>query len=601
MSLLSDHLALLPAAPGVYLMRSQEGELLYVGKATSLRNRVRSYFQESAGHPPKVAALVEKVHDVEWIVCDTPLEALMLENTLIKQHEPHYNILLKDDKAYPYIRLDADAPWPRAIRVHRREDDGAKYFGPYGGGNIARALVEDIDRAFGLRGCKKNIPSEGGHDRPCLRHQIGRCPAPCAGRITQQAYHEQVAAVEAYLSGGEATRLGALRREMARASERMDYERAAALRDRITAIETTAEKQRMVRAEGERDVFGLVQDGPLWAVAVLRVREGQVIARDSHVLEPTSTEQVLDDFVTLYYSMHPVPREVLLCAPAADMHTLHLWLVHQRNGAVDLHVPQRGDKAALSRLAVKNAEQALARELLQAQAQHQRTMGALEQLQELLQLPTLPRRMEAYDISHTFGVLQVASQVVFIDALPAKKEYRHYRIKRPGGSDDFASMKEVVGRRLTKLRDDPTLPPPDVLLIDGGPGQLNAALEAMAEVGVSLPCFSLAKRLEEIFTPGNPIPLLLPNDSYALHLIQRLRDEAHRFAIAFHRSLRGKQSTATLLDAIPGIGPARRRALLAHFGSLTALREATAEDFAQVPGINRELAEIIFRELQPSN
>nr|MDD6335995.1 excinuclease ABC subunit UvrC [bacterium] len=598
---IKEKLALLPDHPGVYLMHGKDGGIIYVGKAKSLKNRVRSYFHAQNQHTPKVQAMVEQIWDLEWILADTPLEALMLECTLIKKHLPKYNILLKDSKQYPYLRVDVQHAWPRVQITRTVKKDGAHYFGPYGAGWAVREVLDMLAHAYPLRSCNKDIPPTGGHDRPCLKYQIGRCSAPCAGLVSPAEYRGMVQEVERILKGKGQDAVEHLRRSMMEASDKMEFERAALLRDRIRALESVQQKQKAVStAMEERDVLAVYQQGLLCVAQVLPVRAGRISGGESHVLQ-SHTEQtdgeLLAAFIPQYYAVHPVPREVLLFCDVPERELLEAFLRQQREGAVHIVVPQRGDKRHLCELARDNARAAAERILLERERDLERTQGAMEALGRVLGLEKTPSRIEGFDISHTQGAQQVASMVVFVGGRPARKEYRHFRIKRMGGADDFASMKEVVTRRLMRYRqgDAAFSPLPDVILIDGGPGQLQAALEGMREAGVSVPMFALAKRLEEIFLPGRPDSILLARDDPALHVIERVRDEAHRFAITFHRALRSKASIYSRLEDIPGIGPARRKALLRALGSEAGIRAADIEALAAVPGMTHAAAQAVWQ------
>ncbi len=593
----------LPDSPGCYLMK-ERGQIIYVGKAVNLKNRVRSYFQNTY-HTPKVSAMVRRVDDFDIVLARTNLEALLLECNLIKLHRPFYNILLKDDKGYPYIRVDVQNPYPRATLARRAEKDKARYFGPYIGASAVRDVLELIRKTFQLRTCRQELPRKTP-GRPCVNYEIGACLAPCAGKCTQEEYRLQVMRALSFLNGDYQAVRDELTAEMKAASQKLEFERAAQLRDRIADIDGLRERQQVNSTEAlDRDVIALDRDDLDAMVAVLLFRAGKMVGSETYTLEGAGAdapEEVLSAFLLQYYDGRKPAREVLCENLPEDADVLNEYLRERRQAACALAAPQRGEKRALILLAKKNAADALFKRNQQAEIRRQRTVGACEALGRALGMRTVPRRIEGYDISNTQGVLSVASMVVFIDGEPAKKEYRHYRIKTVEGANDFASMNEVLGRRFRRaMSDDPQekWPMPDLVLIDGGPEQLRFARTAMLATGADVPMFGLAKRMEEIFLPDREEPILLDRKSPALHLIQRVRDESHRFAITFHTGLRGKASVHSQLEDIPGIGPARRRAMLTHFGSLKALREATQEELAEVPGMTAPAAGAVYAWLHP--
>ena len=607
---LREKIAMLPESPGCYIMRSQ-GEIIYIGKAVNLKNRVRQYFHGS--HTPKVAAMAERVDDFDLMLCQTNFEALTLECNLIKKHRPFYNILLKDDKHYPYLRIDLKEPYPR-LTLARRMDakDGAKYFGPYIGATAVRQVMDEVRRFFPLRTCSLALPLKSPR-RPCMHHQVGECPAPCAGLVGEDAYGQIVKRVMAFLGGDAQSLLKELEREMQAASERMEYERAALLRDKIADVRQLMERQHAIQTKDvEQDVLAVAMDEQDAMVQLTHIRGGRMEGGRAILFtgcggeEP---EQVIAQFITQYYDdEHLIPRHVLAETLPEPTEELERWLRERRGAAVDVFCPQRGEKADLVRLAKKNAENALEHYRQSEKVKYAKTVLAMEELQAALGLPALPQRIEGYDISNTQGMLSVASMVVFEGGMPAKQEYRHFRIKTVEGANDFASMAEVIGRRFTHglkerhERQEAGQPPeggrfsslPDVVLIDGGPEQLLFAHRAMEEAGASVPMFGLAKRFEEIYLPGKPDPIVLDRRSNALHLVQYVRDEAHRFGITQHRALRGKASIQSELAGIPGMGPKRQTELLRHFKSVTAIFAANEEQLCQVPGVNREMAKRIM-------
>lgn len=602
---------MLPDSPGCYIMKSQ-GEIIYVGKAVNLKNRVRQYFHGS--HTPKVAAMVSRVDDFDLMLCQTNFEALTLECNLIKKHKPFYNILLKDDKQYPYLRIDLNERYPRLTLARNMDGQraGVKYFGPYIGATAVRQVMEEVRRFFPLRTCQLSLPLKTPR-RPCVHHQIGKCLAPCAGKVSEEDYQAILKRVIDFLNGDSRELLAELAREMSEASARMEYEQAAVIRDKIDDIRRLMEEQHAIQTRDvEQDVLAVAQDGQDAMVQLTHIRAGRMEGGRSFLMENCGTETpqaVLAGFLTQYYDdAHLIPRNVLVQSLPEPVEELEQWLRERRGGAVTLAVPQRGDKLDLVRLALKNAEDALAKHRQSAAVKDMRTRQAMKELQEALGLPALPQRIEGYDISNTQGILSVASMVVFEGGLPNKKAYRIYRIKTVEGANDFASMAEVITRRFTHgLRErheriEAGLDPdtgsfsklPDVILIDGGPEQLLFAHRAMQEAGGSVPMFGLAKRFEEIYLPGREEPIVLDRRSNALHLVQHVRDEAHRFGITHHRALRGKEGLRSELSAIPGIGPKKQAALIRHFKSVKAIFEATREELCEAEGISSGMAQRIL-------
>ena len=602
---------MLPDSPGCYLMKS-EGQIIYVGKAVNLKNRVRSYFHGS--HTPKVAAMVARVDDFDLMLCQTNFEALTLECNLIKKHRPFYNILLKDDKHYPYLRIDPRERFPR-LTLARRMDmrDGAKYFGPYIGATAVRQVMDEVRRFFPLRTCNLSLPLKTPR-RPCMHHQIGRCMAPCAGKISEEDYNALLQRVIAFLNGDCRELLSRLTGEMNAAAARMEYEQAALIRDKISDIRQLMEEQHAIQTrEVEQDVLAVAIEENDAMVHLTHIRAGRMEGGQSFLMENAGDEEpesILANFLTQYYDdEHLIPRNVLaqcLPEPLADWEQ---WLREKKGGAVTLSVPQRGDKVDLVKIALKNAQDALLKHRQNAAIRDMRTRQAMLELQEALHLPVLPRRIEGYDISNTQGILSVASMVVFQDGMPDKKSYRIFRIKTVEGANDFASMAEVITRRFTHglqekhQREAEGLDPkqgsfsnlPDVILIDGGPEQLAFAHRAMQEAGGNVPMFGLAKRFEEVYLPGRPDdPIRLDRRSNGLHLIQHVRDEAHRFGITHHRALRGKEGLRSELSSIPGVGPKKQAALIRHFRSVGAIFAATREELCQVEGISEGLAQRIL-------
>ena len=612
----------LPTCPGCYLMKSG-GTIIYVGKAVNLKNRVSQYFHASRDHTVKVRAMVERIDDFDIVLCDTNLEALILECNLIKLHRPQYNILLKDDKHYPYLRIDVSQDYPRVELVRRVQKDKARYFGPYMGATGVREVLDVLRGLFPLRTCAQPI-RPGTTRRPCLHHQVGECLAPCAGLTTPQEYGQVVQEVIDFLGGKSDAVVDRLTQQMTQAAKEMRFEQAAMLRDRIRGVQSLMERQKAINVRGgDQDILACVSDGIDAMVEVVFVRGGHMIGAESYALEGAgdqSVAQVLSQFILQFYDDGRMPASELLCMQLPEQaEDIESVLTGRRDGRrVTLREPQRGTKHKLVELAVRNAQDALQKRNAHLSRQRERTIGACEALAAAVGMDHTPRRIEGYDISNTQGVLSVASMVVAIDGEAANREYRHFRIKTVEGANDFASMNEVLTRRLTRARQerealieqgrlnpDGTLPEgappltgfadlPDLILIDGGPQQLRFAREAMLAVGYDIPIFGLAKRLEEIFLPDREESILLDRKSPALHLIQRIRDEAHRFGITHHRKLRQKAGMHSSLEDIPGIGPARRRALLAHFGSIAAIAAAAPEELCAVEGIGPAQAKVIW-------
>lgn len=599
----------LPDRPGVYLFRSASGEVLYVGKAASLRNRVRSYFGSPRSLEPKVRRLVERIADIEYVVTGSTQEALILEATLVKRHQPFFNVRLKDDKHYPYLKVDLRDPWPRVEITRRVLDDGARYFGPFASAGSVRRTLDLIKKLFPWRSCTKAIT--GRDPRPCLDYYIHRCIGPCAGLCSREEYEAVIQQVILFLQGRTAEVVRRLRREMEAASEALDFERAARLRDQLRAIERTMERQVVeVRERVDMDVFGLARDGQEACVQVFFVRRGGLIGRDNFALDGAGEEedaQVLASFLEQFYqSAAHVPELVLLPLSIPDQELIEGWLTERRGRRVRLWVPQRGEKRALVQMAMENAREALEMARAKWLADTGKTRQALEELQEELNLPTPPRRIECFDISNIMGTSAVGSMVVFVDGQPRRQEYRRFRIKGVSGANDYAMMAEVLRRRFARARqasapgeyDGSFGAMPDLVMVDGGKGQVSAAHDAMRNLGVGdIPLAGLAKRFEELYVKDVSEPILLPRTSPALYLVQRIRDEAHRFAISYHRDVRQKTGMRSALDGVPGIGPKRKRALLRKFGSVKAIREATVDEIAATPGFTRSLAETVLESL----
>ncbi len=604
----------LPDSPGCYLMKSG-GKIIYVGKAKNLKNRVSQYFHASKNHTPKVRAMVEKIDDFDIVLVDGEMEALTLECNLIKLHRPHYNILLKDDKHYPYIRIDLNQDFPRPELVRKQAKDGAKYFGPYQGATIVREVLDVVRNVFPIRSCSGRI--DPNHPRrPCVYHQIGQCKAPCAGLISAQDYGEIVGKAADFLGGKYAPVIDELNARMKEASLQMNYERAALYRDRMRAVEAVMQKQKAIStAQDDRDIIAVLHHEADAIVEMLYIRSGRMIGSESFTLAGAGDEaagEILTQFILQYYQPENLPpAELILSADPPEKAVIEDLLSELRGKRCYIFTPMRGDKLKLVRMAMKNARD-LAEKLDRKNASSRaRTIGAAEELAEILGLDFYPRRIEGYDISNTQGALSVGSEVVMIDGVCRRDQYRIYRIKTVQGANDFASHHEVMTRRLTHglkeieerkaagldLEGGKFSDLPDLILIDGGKGQLHYAMDAMHSVGLDIPMFGLAERVDEIVLPYSDETIYLDRHSNALHLIQRLRDEAHRFAITHHRKLRSKASVASRLDGVAGVGEKRKKAILKHFGTVEALKNASVDEIAAVNGMTRPVAENVYAML----
>lgn len=598
----------LPTDPGVYIMRDAERRVIYVGKAINLRSRVRSYFQESAQASSKIQRLVAEVADLEFIVTATELEALVLECNLIKEHRPRFNVRLKDDKRYPYIKIHWQDPFPRVEVTREMRQDGARYYGPFADVGAVRQTLDLLRRIFPYLTCTREIT--GKDRRACLYYHIKRCPGPCIGAISQEDYRAIIQQICLFLEGKTERIQDQLREQMKAAAEALDFERAAFIRDQISAIQRVVERQRVVtRARADEDIIAFAREDGDTCVQVFFVRGGKLIGRESFLLDGVEDDQpshILGSFVKQFYDEAAyVPPQIVLSEGLDERLVVESWLRSKRGHKVVLRVPRRGEQKELVELASKNAAETLAHLRAQWQMDEAKWAAALAELQEALGLAEPPTRMECYDISNIQGAAATGSMVVFVKGTPRKSDYRRFRIKTVEGADDFAMMAEVLRRRLLRLKaageKEPRLPgakpdsfalKPDLILVDGGKGQLNAARQVMEELGVTdIALASLAKEREEVFVPHRADPIPLPPNSQASFLLQRLRDEAHRFAVAYHRTIREQKGLASSLDRIPGIGPRRRRALLTRFGSLDGIRRASVEELAAVPGMTRELAE----------
>jgi excinuclease ABC subunit C len=601
-----EQLTAVPTSPGIYLFKDSEGKVIYVGKAANLRSRVRSYFGAPSRASSKVQQLVSQIGDFEFVVTNSEQEALILEANMIKKHNPQYNVRLKDSKSFPYLKIDVNNDWPIVCITRRVEKDGARYFGPFANAGSVRKTLRLIKKIFPFRSCDKYI--DGTDKRPCLDYYIHRCLGPCVGAVEKQEYRDVINQVMLFLEGREEVVLRELKTKMQTAAAHLQFEKAALLRDQIEAIEDVIEGQKIAATlRGEKDVIGLAQNEDQAYVELFSIRNNKLVGQDHFVMEGTrgeSPEQILTSFVKQYYaSASYIPRLILLQHVVEEPVVLSEWFERQRRGSVEFQVPQRGAKKKLVDTAAENA----ARGLELAQAKEMKTeviTSGLRELKQRLHLPRMPRRIECYDVSNIQGALAVGSMVVLEKGWPRPAHYRRFRIKTVASTDDYAMIEETLKRRFKRgLGGEGTWAVvPDLVLIDGGRGQLNAAVGVRHELELdSIPMASLAKQNEEVFIPGDPQPLHLAKDSPALHILQRARDEAHRFAISYHKKLRQKEAVASVLDDIPGIGPRRKRALLRKFGSVEAIRGASFEELSQTEGVTSALAQKIKHYLGDSS
>ena len=603
----------MPTRSGVYLMRDKSGEVLYVGKAASLRHRLSSYFQSPNNLVPKVRKLVGKVADFDFILTESEQEALILECNLIKEHQPTYNARLKDDKSYPHIKIDVSEDFPQVYITRRVAKDGARYFGPFASAGSVRRTLALLKRLFPYRSCTKTIT--GTDPRPCLEFYIKRCVAPCTGAVNKEQYGEVVDQVILFMEGKTKQVVDSIARRMHEAAETLEFERAAALRDQLRAIEKVHEGQKVLHLTSEN--LDVIATAPAYReawVEVFFIRHGKLIGRDTFIMagvEDDEPAKVMTAFVKQFYGATPyVPPRILVQHPVEDADAIQDWLREKRQGPVVIQTPQRGEKRKLVEMVAENAVQGVE----QLKVKHAATTDldvAMAEVQEALSLPRTPRRIECYDISNIQGTSPVGGMVVFEDGKPKNSNYRRFKIKGVEGVDDYAMMQEMLNRRFRRLAKTvgsvtPNGPVaekkphqgeeawqriPDLVMIDGGKGHLGAAVQVFLDLGIDfIPLASIAKENEEIFVPQVPEPILLPRGSEGLFLVQRVRDEAHRFAITFHRERRSKRSVASALDLVPGVGPKRRRMLLRTFGSVKGIRDAPMEDIAAVPGMTLTLA-----------
>ena len=604
----------MPDAPGSYQFRDAEGRVLYVGKAKSLRNRLGSYFGRREAMANRTVQMLDEATTVEWIQVANELEALMLEFNLIQEHRPRFNVDLKDDKSYPFLAVTVGDEWPRPMVTRGKRRSGVRYFGPYGHAGAIRETLDLLLRTFPARTCTDS--KFGAHQRmgkPCLLFHIEKCSGPCVGEVTREDYDEIVKALLRFLDGDTDEVVDRLRREMAEASAELEFEAAARLRDRLASVQKVLEKQQMVAARDEDlDVIGLAGDDLEAAAQVFYVRRGRVVGRKGFVVDRADdldSGQLVAEVVSAHYRSDPprgIPREVLVPDEPEGGALLAEWLAAERGGPVAIRVPKRGDRRSLLETVTRNAEEEFVRHRLKRAADHNTRARALSELQEALGLPEAPLRIECYDMSHLQGTDYVGSMVVMEDGLPRASEYRRFKIRQVDGNDDYAAMAEVLTRRLTAFLEEQALPlgdrpgrfsyPPQLLLVDGGKGQLGVAERVVADLGLAdrIPVASLAKQLEEVFRPGASDPVRLERGSEGLYLLQRIRDESHRFAVEYHRRLRSKRMTGSVLDGIPGLGPNRRKRLVAAFGGVRAVQRASLEELVALTWLPDAVGEAVF-------
>lgn len=611
---LEEQLKALPDKPGVYIMKDKSGEIIYIGKAISLKNRVRQYFQNSKGHSPKVRAMVENIEEFEYILTDSELEALILECNLIKKHAPKYNILLKDDKHYPYIKVTMNEEYPRVVMTRRIEKDKAKYFGPYSGAYAVRETIDIINKLFPVRTCSK-VFGQNSKNRPCLNYYIGRCIAPCQGDVNKEDYRNMMKDICLFLSGRQDELVEELGKKMSHAAENMEYEKAAELRDKIAAVRQIQEKQKVLSSAMEdEDVIAFAQSEDKTCIQIFFIRGGKLIGREHFMLTDTldtPSHEILTEFVKQFYSGTVfIPKEIILQEDIDEINIIESWLEGKRGSKVHIKVPKMGEKKGLLDMVVENAEIVLKNFSEKLIKEKQMSEGAVEELSDILGLDTIPHRIEAFDISNIQGVDPVGSMVVFIDGKSKNSEYRRFKIKTVIGANDYASMQEVIERRfrhglleLEELKnrnipgkDSKFSNMPDLVLIDGGEGQVNSALEVLNGLNIDIPVGGMVKdnrhRTRGIVYQSREIEMR--EDSEAFKLVTRIQDEVHRFAISYHRSLRGKGMVKSILDEIPGVGEIRKKALMKHFGSIEAIKEADVDNLKSASGMDSRSAQAVF-------
>ncbi len=615
MFVIEEELKKLPKEPGVYIMRDAEDTILYVGKAVNLNNRVRSYFRENIGRGPAIDQMVQKIARFEYIVTDSELEALVLENNLIKEHSPKYNTLLKDDKTYPYIKVTVGEDYPRILFSRTMKKDKSKYFGPYSSAAAVKDTIDLLNKLYQLRTCNRNLPRDIGLDRPCLNYHIKQCLAPCQQYVSRDEYREQINGALEFLNGNYNMILKNLEEKMKAAAEALEFEEAARYRDLYQSVKSVSQKQKITDNVGEdKDIIALYQDEREAVVQVFFVRDGKLIGREHYYMTNVSENNkpgILQEFIKQFYAGTPfIPRELMLQYEIEDAELIEKWLTERRGARVYLKVPKIGSKEKLVELAAQNAKLVLNQDREKLKREEGRTIGAVKEIADLLGLPGI-QRMEAFDISNTNGFENVGSMVVYEKGKPKRSDYRKFKIKSVSGPDDYACMKEVLTRRFVHgMEESKELAEknlekeygsftrfPDLLLMDGGRGQVNIALAVLSELRIDIPVCGMVKddnhRTRGLYFNNQELPI--DTHSEGFKLITRIQDEAHRFAIEYHKSLRSKVQVKSVLDDIPGVGPARRKALMRHFKSLEEIRKASLEELMEIPEMNRQTAEEIQR------
>lgn len=608
---IQEELKKLPGRPGVYIMHDEQDHIIYVGKAISLKNRVRQYFQTSRNKGVKIEQMVTHIRRFEYIVTDSELEALVLECNLIKEHRPKYNTMLMDDKTYPFIKVTTGEVYPRVLLARRMLKDKARYFGPYTSSQAVKDTIDLLHKLYHIRSCNRNLPKDTGKERPCLNYHIKQCDAPCQGYVSQEEYRKSIDQVIRFLNGNFEPLLKELEEKMQEASEALEFEKAIEYRELLNSVKKVAQKQKITDSSGEdRDVLAVACQEEDAVVQVFFIRNGRLIGRDHFYLRITNGEkkaEILDSFIKQYYAGTPfIPGELMLKEEMEEKELLETWLSAKRGQKVVIRVPKKGTKEKLAELAEENARMVLSKDKERLKREEGRTIGAVKEIEKLLDLKDIVR-MEAFDISNTNGFQSVGSMVVYERGKPKRNDYRKFKIKSVKGPDDYASMREVLTRRFThglKEREENTEAGkftmfPDLLLMDGGRGQVNIALQVLEELHLSIPVCGMVKddfhRTRGLYYNNVEIPI--DKNSEAFRLITRIQDEAHHFAIEFHRQLRGKNQVHSILDDIEGIGPARRKALMRHYLSLDAIREASIEELAKIPSMNEKAAESVYKFL----
>ena len=599
---LEEELKKLPDKPGVYIMHNKLGTIIYVGKAVNLKNRVRQYFRASTNHSAKIKRMVSQIDYFEYIITDSELEALVLECNLIKEHSPKYNTMLKDDKTYPFIKITTGEKYPRVLFSRKMKHGTGKYYGPYTSAGAVKDTIELLCKLYKIRTCNRRLPADEGKERPCLNYHIGQCSAPCQGYISEADYKKSIESVESFLNGNYSLIIDSLTEQMMQASEKLEFEEAARYRDLCESVKQVAQKQKITMDETtDRDVIAAASDGQDAVVQVFFIRGGKLLGRDHFhmsVAEGDTRSEIISQFMKQYYGGTPyIPNIVMLQEEIEDSDIIAQWLSDIKKRKVSIITPKKGDKEKLVELAYKNAKMVLIQDGEKIKREQQRTLGAMEEIAGWLKLPKL-RRAEAYDISNTNGIESVGSMVVFEDGKPKKNDYRKFKIKTVKGPDDYQSMREVLTRRFKRALEGSAgfAVYPDLIMMDGGRGQVNIALDVLRELNLTIPVCGMVKD-DNHNTRGlyyNNVEIPIDRHSEGFKLITRVQDEAHRFAIEYHRSLRSKAQVTSVLDGIEGIGPARRKALLKHFLDIEKIRQASVDELAQVDGITENVAQNIY-------